>query len=79
MQFGEIVAFVVLVGVILYQGWMIYDEREHSARIEDELLNRLMAKDYPMYVQGEVAKEQSKQPLTAEQIYEMQQERGIPI
>jgi hypothetical protein len=75
----EIITIVVLVGVIFYQGWMIYDERAHSARIEDELLNRLMAKDYPMYVQGEIAKEQVKKPLTPEEIYEMQQERGLPV
>jgi hypothetical protein len=76
---SEIVVLVVLVGVIIYQGWMIYDEREHSARVEDELLNRIMATDYAQYVQGAIAKEQVKRPLTPEEIFEMQQERGIPV
>ncbi len=76
---SEIITIAVLIGVILYQGWQIYDEREHSARIEDELLNRIMARDYATYIQGEIAKEQVKKPLTPEEIYEMQQERGIPV
>jgi hypothetical protein len=76
---GEIITISVLVGIILYQGWMIYDERAHSARIESELLDRLMAREYSTYIQGEVAKEQVKKPLTPEEIYDMQQERGIPV
>lgn len=76
---GEIVTIIVLTGVILYQGWLFHDQRKAYEQEIGDLLNRLMARDYPMYVQGEVAKEQVKRPLTPEEIYEMQQERGIPV
>jgi uncharacterized membrane protein len=69
----------VLIFMVLFLAWMIYDERAHSARIESELLDRLMAREYSTYIQGEVAKEQVKKPLTPEEIYDMQQERGIPV
>ncbi len=70
---NEIIAFSVLILVIVYQGFQIYDQRKHlEARISN-LLDRLMAKDYPQYIQAEVAKEQAKLPI------EPYEERGIPI
>ncbi len=69
---SEIIAISTLILVIFYQGFQLYDQRkQYEARISN-LLNRLMAKDFPMYVQAEVAKEQAKQPAEYE-------ERGIPI
>lgn len=76
---GEIIAIIVLVCVIAYQGWMHYDQRRAYKTEVGDLLNRLMARDYPVYIQGEVAREQAKRPLTPEEIDAMQYERGIPI
>jgi hypothetical protein len=75
----ELAAILILIGVILYQGWVNFDQRRYFEKKEQNLLDRIMANHYPTYIQGEVAKEQVKQPLTPEQIYEMQQERGIPV
>ncbi len=69
---NEIIAFSVLILVIVYQGFQIYDQRKHlEARISN-LLDRIMAKSYAEFVQGEVVKEQNKVPVQYE-------EQGIPI
>jgi hypothetical protein len=44
---------------------------------EKDLLNRILARNYETYVQAEVL--QKPTPLTDEEIYEQQRERGIPI
>jgi hypothetical protein len=76
---GETVAILVLIGVILFQEWMHYSQSKNDEARISNLLDRVMATDYAQYVQGEVAKEQVKRPLTPEEIFEMQQERGIPV
>jgi hypothetical protein len=69
---SEIIAILTLILVIFYQGFQIYDQRKHyEARISN-LLDRLMARDFPQYVQSEVAKEQAKVPVQYE-------EQGIQI
>lgn len=79
MIISEIVTVIVLLGVIIYQGWQNYDQRKTSEAIINNLLDRIMATDYAQYVQGEIAKEQVKKPMTPEEIYETQRERGIPV
>lgn len=69
---NEIVMVCVLCGVIIYQGWVNHIQRKGYESDIRDLMNRLMAKDYGTYVQGEVVKEQVKQP----QVYE---EQGIPV
>lgn len=70
---SDLIAIITLVVVIFYQGYLIYDIRkQYEARISN-LLDRIMANEYPTYIQGEVAKEQVKQ----EPVFE--EERGISI
>jgi len=76
---GEIIAIVVLAVVIGCQGWVNHQQRKQSAEIERELLNRIMARNYEVLVQGDVERERLKKSLTPEEIYDMQQERGIPV
>ena len=76
---GEMVAVIALLAVIGYQGWLIRDDRKRSDEREKDLLCRIMARNYETFVQGEVAKAQVDRPLTPEEIFEMQQERGIPV
>lgn len=75
----EWLAIFILIGVILYQGWQNFDQRKHYEDRISNLLDRVMANSYPTYIQGEIAKEQVKKPMTPEEIYETQRERGIPV
>jgi len=47
------IATYILIGVILYLGIMNYIERQKATKRENDLLNRLMAKDFREYVHGE--------------------------
>ncbi len=61
--------------MIGYQGWFIYNlEKSHKEEKKD-LLNRIMARDYPVFVNGEVIKEQAKKEPS--EVY--LPEQGIPI
>ncbi len=73
----DILAFCILIIVVGYQGVFIFLQKRAYDKKETELLNRIMARDFENYVQGEVA--QTRNPLTPEEIYAMQQERGIPV
>lgn len=69
----DLIPVLIFFAVIIYQGWLAYDQRKsYEARISN-LLDRVMSKDYPMYVQAEVAKKQVELPP------EPYEERGIPI
>lgn len=68
----EIISTFVLVGVILYQGWLNYVQRKEFRDERNDLLNRLMAREYGTFIQGEIAKKQVDIP-------EPYEERGIPI
>jgi HAMP domain-containing protein len=76
---GEIVVIIMLLAVVALQAFIVWKLIEQHNKKESELLNRVMAKDYAQYVQAEVVREQVKKPLTDEEIYAMQQERGIPV
>ena len=43
------------------------------------MLDRIMSRDYAQLVQADIAKKEAERSLTAEEIFEMQQERGIPV
>ncbi|MFA5377329.1 MAG: hypothetical protein WC455_16380 [Dehalococcoidia bacterium] len=74
----EIVAVLVLIAVISFQAWEKATMRREFSKEKADLLNRLMARNYETYVQAEVLR-QPPRPLTDEEIYEQQQERGIPV
>ena len=72
-----------VVFVIAYQGlaiaYMFYEIRQERKQWDAErkdLLNRIMVKDYPTYVNGEVVMENAKKH---DQIYAEQEEQGIPV
>jgi hypothetical protein len=69
---SEIIAILTLILVIFYQGFQIYDQRKQYELRISNLLDRLMARDFPQYVQSEVVKEQAKVPVQYE-------EQGIQI
>jgi len=73
----EIIVIVGLLLVIGFQGYLIYILTEKWDAKEKDLLNRILARNYETYVQAEVLKD--PKPLTPEEIYEQQIERGIPI
>lgn len=73
MIISEMVAVVVLLLVILYQGWVNIEQRRYFEHKEKDLLNRLMADNYAQYVQAEVMTNPPKQPM------EPYEERGIPV
>lgn len=73
----EIIAIVALFMIIMVQFLMMYLIIDFFQKKEKDLLNRIMSGNYQTYVQAEVLKEE--RPLTDEEIYEQQLERGIPI
>jgi hypothetical protein len=74
-----IVVFIALMGVIIYQGMFIKRLADHFAEVEKDLLNRILARNYETFVQGDVVRAEVKKTLTAEEIAELQAERGIPV
>jgi predicted Holliday junction resolvase-like endonuclease len=74
----EIIVIVSLLLVIAAQCYLIHDLTEKWDAKEKDLLNRLMARNFETFVQGEVIQQPPK-PLTPEEIYEQQLERGIPV
>ena len=67
-----------LIAVIVYQGVFIYLQKQDYNKREKEMLNRLMSRNYETFVQGEVVLK-DKPAMTAEEIYEQQREKGIPV
>lgn len=43
---------IVLIGIILFLGIINYIERQKATKRENDLLNRLMSKDFREYVHG---------------------------
>ena len=83
---GEQIAIIVLgiiifalLGIIVIQMWFIKGLSENFDAKEKDLLNRVMARNFETFVQSEVVLNQENRPLTAEEIYEQQIERGIPV
>ena len=83
---GEQIAIIVLgiiifalLGIIVIQMWFIKGLSENFDAKERDLLNRVMARNFETFVQSEVVLNQENRPLTAEEIYEQQIERGIPV
>jgi len=74
----DLIAVIILLVVVGYQGVFIFMQKRDFSRREQDLLNRIMSRSYETYVQGE-AMLQPKPPLTPEEIYEMERERGIPV
>ena len=75
---GNLIAVIILLLVVVYQGVFIFMQKRDFGRREQDLLNRIMSRSYETYVQSE-AMFQPKPPLTPEEIYEMERERGIPV
>ena len=43
---------IVLIGIILYLGFINYTERQKATAREEDLLNRLMSRNFGEYVRG---------------------------
>ena len=67
--------------VIIVQNYMIISERKHVWKIEKDLLNRIMAKDYETYASFEVSNNNVDdiEKLTPEEYLERYGENGIPV
>jgi len=63
---SELAVIVVLAAMVLYQGIFIWLQRQTHNEERRDLINRLMARDYPQYVQGEAATKGKKQPSVEE-------------
>lgn len=70
------IAIITLIVVIIFLLWFISHQNLQFTAKEKDLLDRIMAKDYNTFVNAEVVREAAKRP---DQIYDEQQERGIPI
>ena len=68
------IAIVVLIGMLLYQGFLGWLDRKEAKQREGELLNRLMARDYAQYAQAKITEKfYDKEPEKEEREY------GIPV
>lgn len=68
-------SFTILIFVILYQAWLSIERQKEWDKERNGLLDRIMSRNYEVYVNAEVIKEQSKQPF--QPAYE--EEHGIPV
>ena len=75
----SIAALVVLIRVVIFQGWMQLRQQQQHFRVQDKLMDRVMARNFETYVHGQVTQVPPEIPLTLEQIMAQQQERGIPV
>jgi predicted Holliday junction resolvase-like endonuclease len=78
MIIEAIIVAIPLLLVIAAQCYLIHDLNEKWDAKEKDLLNRLMSRNYETFIQGEIVQQPPK-PLTPEEIYEQQLERGIPV
>lgn len=76
---GDTLIIFALIAVIAELAWVIYKLHAKNMAHEQQLIDRIMTRNYAEYIQGEVAKEQVKKEPTLEEIAAMQEERGIPI
>ncbi len=72
----SLIAICSLIVVIVFLLLFIYLQNKQSSENESKLLDRIMAENYATFVNSEVVREAAKRP---DQIYEDQQERGIPV
>jgi len=72
----SMIAIGALLVIIIFLLLFIYLQNKQSSEKESKLIDRIMARDYPTFVNSEVVREAAKHP---DQIYEDQQEKGIPI
>ena len=70
------IAIVALIVIIIFLLLFIYLQNKQFSEKESKLIDRIMARDYPTFVNSEVVREAAKRP---DQIYADQEERGIPI
>jgi len=70
-----IIGFLLVIG---FEGFLIVFLINKWDSKEKDLLNRIQARNYETFVQSEVMRE-TPRPLTPEEIYEQQLERGIPV
>lgn len=76
---GEWVAIITLLIVNIFLCVLLVLQKFDFNSIQGNLLDRIMSRNYETYVQGEALKISNKESLTAEEIYSLQQERGIPV
>jgi len=72
------IIIVALLGIIVIQMFFIRDLLDKFDEKERTLLDRIMTRNYETFVQAEVMRKPDA-PLTPEEIYEQQIERGIPV
>lgn len=71
-------AIICLLVVICLEAYLFIKFSNKWDAKEKDLLNRIMTRNYETFIQGEVI-QQPPRPLTPEEIYEQQLERGIPV
>jgi type II secretory pathway component PulL len=71
----EVGLIVVLIGIVGFQGWQLVNQRSAFENEKQDLLNRLMARDFAQYVQAEVVRTQAERP----DLPENREEQGIPV
>ena len=76
---GEWVAIITLLCVIVFLCILLVIQKNDFNVIQGNILDRLMSRNYETYVQAEQLKISQSKPLTPEEIYALQEERGIPV
>ena len=67
------IPILTLVGIIFYQGYLLWHLQKLHQETQKDLLDRIMANDYHTYINGEAVREQFNLPP------ERVEEQGIPI
>lgn len=75
-----LIIVVPLLAVIAYQGFLILSLQSTHDKVQRDLLDRVLARNYETFVQAQAVRaETGRKPLTLEEIHRLQEEQGIPV
>lgn len=75
-----LIIVVPLLAVIAYQGFLILSLQSTHDKVQRDLLDRVLARNYETFVQAQAVRaEAERKPLTLEEIHRLQEEQGIPV
>lgn len=77
----QIFTSLVLLAVMVFLGVMQWRQQSHHFKVQKNLMDRLMSRNFETYVQGQVTQEPPKisEEEQLERLIKTQEEKGIPV
>lgn len=71
--------FLVLAALVIFQVIMFHVERKREEDRQEKLLNRIMARTYEIFIQGEVAKAHADAEAKREPVRQSEEEIALDV